>query len=644
MRRRAVSLAACGALVATMTTGCWAEPSAMPAVRDFLIAWQVGNYPAAANKTVGADRKSVASALGAVRAQLDAASLRLSLGVSGDQGRVEDAKVKAIAKNGDDADARFSVKVDLGENGQPWEYLGHMHLRRIGGKWKVVWNPSIINPQLGQGQRLAVVSEVPARAPIKDSTGRTVLHKVPTYNIGVVPGHLADPQRTVEQITKAAKFDGGRRLDSERLLGRVRSAPPQKFLSLLTLRYPEQKPLANRLIQIPGVRNEPIETASAPDYAPELVGNLGPATADLLQQVGAPYQPGDTIGVSGIQLLQQRRLAGTPTISVVAQDPTGRTTQVLKKWDGLPPQEISTTLVPRTQRRADAALKDLPYPASLVAVQPSTGQVVAVANHGTGGENRAFDAHYPAGMAFGVVSAEALFARAGMDPKTKTSCPASVTVGGKTFTNKAHPDAPFSTQFALGCRTTLAQLSGKLDARGLQAEAAQLGIGRGWTASVPAFTGSLPAMNGDGAKAAAMVGEGVQASPLALALVAGAARTGVWRSPYVLSNPPKPADVPSQVLPAEPLSGLQNVLGRSVSGSAGVAHAANVGGSVLGTAALAQDTVNGRSRTVSWFVGAGNDLAFAIAIEGSASASAVAAEFLRGAPAKTTKTTGRTAG
>ena len=51
VRRRAVSLAACGALVATMTTGCWAEPSAMPAVRDFLIAWQVGNYPAAAKKT-----------------------------------------------------------------------------------------------------------------------------------------------------------------------------------------------------------------------------------------------------------------------------------------------------------------------------------------------------------------------------------------------------------------------------------------------------------------------------------------------------------------------------------------------------------------------------------------------------------------
>jgi cell division protein FtsI/penicillin-binding protein 2 len=638
VRRRAVSLAVCGALVGTMTTGCWAEPSAMPAVRDFLIAWEVGNYPAAAKKTVGADRKAVASALGAVRAQLDAASLRLSLGVSDDQGHVDDAKVKAIAKNGDDADARFSVKIDLGENGQPWEYLGHMHLRRVGGKWKVVWDPSIINPQLGPGQRLAVVSDVPKRAPIEDGSGRSILHEVPTYNIGVVPGHLADPQRTVEQLTRAAKFDGGRRLDSERLLGRVRSAPPQKFLSLLTLRYPEQRPLANRLIQIPGVKNEPIQTPSAPNYAPELVGNLGPATADLLQQVGAPYQPGDTIGVSGVQLLQQRRLAGTPSVSVVAQDSAGKATQVLKTWPGVSPQPVSTTLDATVQRKADNALKGLRYPASLVALRPNTGQVVAVSNHGTGGENRAFEAHYQPGLAFGIVSAEALFAQGGMKQSTKTSCPGSVTVGGKTFTNRAHADTTFANTFALGCKTTLAQLSSKIDARALQAGASQLGIGRGWGVSVPAFTGSLPPLNSEGAKAAAMVGEGVEVSPLAMAMVAGAARTGTWRSPYLLTNPAKAADIPAQILPADPVANLSTVLGRTV--AKGVAQAAHVTNEINGTAATAQYTEGGRQKTVSWFVGSSGELAIAIAIEGPVSASKVAATFLRGIPTKARTGTG----
>ncbi|MBD2897376.1 Peptidoglycan D,D-transpeptidase MrdA [Actinomadura sp. RB99] len=638
VRRRAVSLAACGALVTTMTTGCWAEPSAMPAVRDFLIAWQVGNYPAAAKKTVGTDRKAVESALGAVRAQLDAASLRLSLGVSDDQGRVDDTKVKAIAKNGDDADARFSVKIDLGENGQPWEYLGHMHLHRVGGKWKVVWNPSIINPQLGPGQRLAVVSDVPKRAPIEDGAGRSMLHEVYSYDIGVVPGRLADAQATVDQLAKVAKFAGGRRLDSERLLGRVRSAPPQKFLSLLTLRYPEQSALAQRLKQVPGLKINAIKAPSAPNYAPELVGELGPATADLLQQVGAPYQPGDTIGVSGVQLLQQRRLAGTPSVSVVAQDATGKQTQVLKTWPGIAPQPVSTTLDPTVQRKADNALKALHYPASLVALRPNTGQVVAVANHATGGENRAFEAHYQPGLAFGMVSAEALFEQGGMKQNTKTSCPGSVTVGGKTFTNKAHADTAFANTFALGCATTFAQLSSKIDARALQSAASQLGIGRGWGVSVPAFTGSLPPLNSEGAKAAAMAGQGVEVSPLAMALVAGAARTGTWRSPYLLTDPPKAADIGAQNLPSDPVANLTTLLGRTT--SKGVARAAHVTNDVAGTAATAQYTEGGRQKTVSWFVGSAGELAFAIAIEGPYSASSVAAAFLRGIPAKARTGTG----
>ncbi|MFD0537730.1 NTF2-like N-terminal transpeptidase domain-containing protein [Actinomadura luteofluorescens] len=282
-RRRAVALASCGALVGTMTTGCWAEPSAMPAVRDFLIAWQVGNYEAAAGRTVGADRRQVEDALGRVRQQLDAASLRLSLGTE-----VEGSGVDQIVKKGDEADARFTVKIDLGENGQPWEYPGLMHLRRVGGKWKVVWDQSIINTKLKPGQRLAVVTQVPKRSPITDTQGRSALREIGAYQVGVYPGQLADPQKTIDQLTKQTKIDGGQRLDSERLLGRVRSAPPQTYLPLLTLQVPTHNLLIQRLTHIPGLRFQGVRAPIAPAYAPELIGNLGPATADRLQQVGAP--------------------------------------------------------------------------------------------------------------------------------------------------------------------------------------------------------------------------------------------------------------------------------------------------------------------------------------------------------------------
>ncbi|MEU4822318.1 penicillin-binding transpeptidase domain-containing protein [Actinomadura citrea] len=624
-RRRAVALAACGALVGTMTTGCWAEPSAMPAVRDFLIAWQVGNYEAAAGRTVGADRKQVEDALGRVRQQLDAASLRLSLGTE-----VEGSGVDQIVKKGDEADARFTVKIDLGENGQPWEYPGLMHLRRVGGIWKVVWDSSIINTKLKPGQRLAVVTQVPKRSPITDTQGRSALREIGAYQVGVFPGQLADPQKTIDQLAKQTKIDGGRRLDSERLLGRVRSAPPQTYLPLLTLQVPTHNALIQRLTHIPGLRFQGVRAPIAPAYAPELIGNLGPATADRLQQVGAPYQPGDTIGVSGIQLLQQRRLAGTPTVSVVAQDETGKSTEQLRSWPGQEPQQVQTTLDPGYQRHADEALAGLQFPASMVAVRPSTGEVLAVANRGTGGQNFAFEGHYPPGLTFGIVSAEALFSQAGMKQSTETTCPGTLTVGGKAFTNKARPDSSFANHFAASCKTTLAQLSSKVDAQTLLREASQLGLGKNWGLGVPAFTGSVPAPANDGEKAAAMVGEGaVQVSPLAMAMVAAAAYSGTWRPPYVLKDPSTTAQAPqAQSLPPESISNLKKVLSRTA--SRGNARGARVSGDVVGVAALTTYNEGGRTKTVSWFVGSSGDRAFAIAVEGVVNTPALAAKFLGG--------------
>ncbi|WP_242608611.1 penicillin-binding transpeptidase domain-containing protein [Actinomadura formosensis] len=621
--RRAVAMTACAALVGTMTTGCWAEQSAMPAVRDFLIAWQVGNYKAAARGTVGADRVRVADALSRVRQQLDAASLRLSLGTE-----VEGSDVDQIVKKGDEADARFTVKIDLGENGQPWEYPGLMHLRRVGGTWKIVWNQTIINTKLKPGQRLAVVTEVPKRAPITDAQGRPVLSEVRAYNVGVYPGQLSDPEKTLEELSKQTKMDGGRRLDSERLLGRVRSAPPQTFLPLLTLQVPTHNALLRRLSAIPGLRFDEIKAPIAPAYAPELIGHLGPATADRLQQVGAPYQPGDTIGVSGIQLLQQRRLAGTPTVRVVAQDESGANSEELRSWPGQPPQDVQTTLDPAYQRRTDFALQGLQYPASMVVVQPSTGQVLAVSNRGTNGENRAFEGRYQPGMTFGIVSAEALFSQGGMNQATETTCPASVTVGGKTFTSQARGETSFANAFAGSCKTTLAQLGGKLDGQALVRQAAQFGIGKDWGLSIPAFTGSVPAPGDDGEKAAAMVGEGkVEVSPLTMALVAAAAQSGTWRPPYVLKDVTAPGQTPPPLsLPPESIASLKKVLTRTA--TQGNAHAARVSGDVVGVAALVEGG-NGK-KPVSWFVGSSGDRAFAIAVEGPVNTAKLAARFLTG--------------
>ena len=624
--RRAGAALACGMLISTLGACGFAEPSPFPTVKDFLIAWQVQNYTAAAGHTTG-DRAAVAAALRDVPQQLDAASVKLSINKS------------KIVPSGDGYDAQFQIKIDLGENGDPWTYPSQMHLRRVGTGWKIVWNPSIIHPLLGEGQRLAVVTDTPNRAQVLDYQGKPLVQPVLTDVVGVVPRSLHDAKATLSALAGITK------LDEERLIGRVNSAPSQEFLQLAMLEHtPANKAVIARIGQIPGVIVQPPKKLPiAPKMAAEFVGTLGPATAVKLQQVGAPYQPGDTIGDSGLQLLYQRQLASTPTVKVVAenpQDPPGKEPTVLATWPSKEiPTPLRTTLEPKMQLKAERALKGLGMRASMAVVRPSTGDVLAVANMGTNGRNLALEGQYPPGMTFGIVSAEALYQR--NEPLGRLPCPGTVTVGGQVI-NNASPQPgtlAFDWNFAKSCTTTLAQLSSSIDGATLVREASKFGLGLDWGLTVPVFTGSVPTPAKDGEKALAMIGQGrVLMSPLAMALVAGTVEAGYWRPPRLLGTPSAQSPFQSQTPPAQPqvlpgtvVQSLQTLMRRSV--ASGTAHKADVSGQSRGVAATVDYD---QSKKVSWYMGFQGDLAFAIAVEGKVDAATLAAKFLTGTVSQTT--------
>jgi cell division protein FtsI/penicillin-binding protein 2 len=624
--RRTGAAVVSGLLVGAASAGCFAEPSAMPTVRDFLIAWQVGNYPAAAKHTTG-DPAAVAAALSQVREQLDAPSMRLGL--------------RRITRSGDEADAAFEVKVDLGENGEPWNYSGQLHLKRLSGVWKVEWNPSVINPKLADGERLAVITESQARAPVQDATGNSLLRTVDAAIIGVVPEALRDRDRTLNMLAKKTKLDAGR------LIGRVGSAPPKEFLPLLTVQLPDHRILAGRLQQIEGLQVKRVKLQIAPKMARELVGALGPATAERLQQVGAPYQPGDTVGISGLQLLYQRRMAGIPAVKVVATDAQGLRPPVpLAEWRGTTSEPVRTTLEQRYQLNAERALSGLKVPASLVAVTARSGGIVAVANHGTRGKNLAFEGRYPPGMTFSIVTTEPLL-RKGQQLGAPAPCRSAVEVGDTVVRDlgPSRPRSTFQMDFARSCATAFASLGSTMDAASLTASASQFGIGGSWgqpepengsgghrLIPVPAFSGTFPPLENTTDRALAMIGQGkVRMSPLGMALVAGAVNTGTWRPPQLLDSPKPTQEIAPQPLDGGSVNSLNNLMRQSV--QYGAARAADIRGTpVRGVTAIVPYTVDGHRKVVSWFVGSRGDVAFALAIEGKVSPAKIARIFMAGAP------------
>jgi cell division protein FtsI/penicillin-binding protein 2 len=603
--RRATAALAAMVLVASVSSACFAEPSPLPTVRDFLVDWQNSNYNAAAGETNG-NRKAVSAALEALPGQLDLASLHLAIG--------------HVRKNNNDAIAKFEVKIDLGDNGKPWDYGSEMRLHRSGGQWKVVWSPSIIHPSLQKGQRLAVVTETPQRANIEDTKSHALTRKTKVLIFGVLPGRLPQPSQTLGKLSKITH------LDLDRVLGRVRSAPPQEFLPLVTLQLPAQAGDAAQLLQVPGVQARSKYLPIAPAAASDVVGQLGPATAERLQQVGAPYQPGDTIGVSGLQVLQQRRLAGTPTVKIVAQDPDGGRSQVLYEVPGTLSEPVRTTIDRKIQTAAEKALSGLRVPASLAAVDQATGEVRAVANHLTQGKDQALEGRYPPGMTFSIITTQALL---GYHQKLSApvACPPKFTVGNQVFHDSVTRGKTFQSNFARSCPTAFASLYRSPASQELGTSAARFGIGVPWSLPVPSFYGSVPAPANDAERAASMVGQGkVEVSPLNMALAARTVESGTWKPPKLLMDPSSPEPIQPQSLDDVSVGALQSLMLLSV--RSGAARDAYLGG--VPVSGVTATVPYGNGKTVSWFVGFRGPTAFALVIEGKVNAAKVAANFMRG--------------
>ncbi len=604
-------------LLAGLALG-WAspEPSPEPTVQSFLLAWENGDYTVAAALTTGAPAVAVAAALQSAYQQLGAADL--SLGMA------------SISQLGDTADAHFNASVDLGRGGLPWNYQGSFALRRVGGGWKVVWRPSVIVPGLRPGLRLAVLSTMPPRAQLLDAEGTPLAPRSPVYTVGVVPGRLTDLALTANRLARATG------LDANEIFNWIAEAPSAQFLELLRLSPAEYQALRPRLARTPGLIIRPGRSRLFNSIAASVSGSVGTETARVLKQEGAPYRPGTTVGLSGLQQAFQRLLVGTSTTEIVEENAAGQVMTVLKLWPGRGGTDVRTTINAKVQLAADRAVNSLPESAAIVAIDPATGHVLAVAQHNAAGRPAvsALTGRYQPGQAFTIVSTAALLS-SGLGLNTPIPCGVSNAVGGENFTN--NPPEPnlgtFRTDFADACGTAFAGLSLRLNAKELQSAATNFGLGASWQLPVPSFTGTMQAPANQAELAEETIGYGsVLVSPLDMALAAAVVQSGTWHPPSLVTSPPDPGLSPRVPLGAQVVSSLRTLMRSTVTTGAG--HAASIGTApVYGQVGSAPLRHDGPGNWCSWFVGFRGNVAFAVLeLTKSArdSAAPLAGQFLRG--------------
>ncbi|MGW7451522.1 penicillin-binding transpeptidase domain-containing protein [Streptomyces sp. NPDC054787] len=305
-------------------------------------------------------------------------------------------------------------------------------------------------------------------------------------------------------------------------------------------------------------------------------------------------------------------------IEPAAQDAPRRTLLTLAEGR---PGEIQTVLDAEVQAAAEKAVAKHAE-ASVVAVKPSTGEILAVANHRKDGFNAAMKGARAPGSTMKIVTGAMLIEKGLVSADKPAACPATATWEGKSFHNLNHfasQGEPFASSFAKSCNTAFISLIDDVkDNSALPREAKEVfGIGLDWKTGVVSVDGSVPEVSGAGA-AAAYIGQGtITMNPLNVASVTATARTGVFRQPVIVkaSLDGRTLATASRSLKPGVSAQLVKMMKLTATSGTGREAMASVGGSDKG-AKTGSAEVDGAGSPDSWFTGFSGDVAAAAMVEG----------------------------
>ncbi|NEB03173.1 penicillin-binding transpeptidase domain-containing protein [Streptomyces sp. SID13726] len=334
------------------------------------------------------------------------------------------------------------------------------------------------------------------------------------------------------------------------------------------------------------------------------------------------------------------KAGGTPGIELVVKHPD-RTpdTSLLTLAEGKAGR-LETTISATAQAAAEKAVK-LYGESSLVAVKPSTGEVLAVANNREDGFNAAFEGTKAPGSTMKIVTAAMLIDNGVTSMNGPAPCTADAVWQGQTFKNltgmQPNEGASLANSFMRSCNTAFIKL---IDEKPLTDESLTLeaqnrfGIGEDWKTGVVSFDGKVPAVSGPD-RAAGAIGQGqVQMNPLNMASITATAITGDFRQPYVVSPELDGRELATaRGLPSTTASQLKQMLRLTATQGTAAKAMAGLGGDIGAKTGSAE--VDGQQVSNSWFTGFRNDVAAAAMTEegghGGDAAGPIVAAVLRAA-------------
>jgi penicillin-binding protein 2 len=373
-----LALAACNNAPTQTPTPSTPEATAVPTVAPsptpppdpkstteaYLSAWQAGDYAAMYAWLAGESRAALSAAdfEQTYRDLLDTMAIR-SLS----------AEVTDVSEEGGVAQATAHLRYDSVLVGA-FETDVVIPLKPEGGGWRIIFDRTLIWPELVNGQYLLMVPLLPERGSIYDRNGAPLAVYTDAVAIGVVPGELGEDS--------AAPAGLARLLDTpaRNIVARYEFAPFDQYFAMAEASAEEFQPV-RYLQDLPGVYVTPYTGRyyAGNGAAAHVTGYTAFIQPEQLAEYRARgYAGSERVGATGLEAWGESYLAGKNGGQLQLRDANNQFVRMVASRPFAPSQDLYATIDFEMQQAARFALGDLT--GAIVVLHRDTGEVLALAS------------------------------------------------------------------------------------------------------------------------------------------------------------------------------------------------------------------------------------------------------------------------
>ena len=241
------------------------------------------------------------------------------------------------------------------------------------GGWRLNWDHCHIFPGLTSQRVVRVKREMPERGDILDRNLTPLASTGTVYEVGLVPGSLSP--NTINSLALLLDREAA---EIESLLGQgwVRE---DSFVPVATVDSVTWAQVRQPATALPGVlaRARTGRVYNIPLSLSQTIGYIGRGEAEQLGELAElGFEPGDLVGLCGLEQACDRTLAGRPGQVIDIRDENNNTLSVVAQRPVIHGEDVVTTLDLRKIRVMDAALGD--WPGSVLLLDFAQGDIVGV--------------------------------------------------------------------------------------------------------------------------------------------------------------------------------------------------------------------------------------------------------------------------